>query len=168
MALNKITYDNKVALDPQPSIANVNKCTDSDLNEIKSVVNSAIDQVDTNTSDIGDIQTDITNMQTITEGTGTPNSTYVSAVENNKWTRYGNMVCFSFIITTNTTWDLTSVIFSGLPRAKNGARFMGLWADRTTPLRLEITENGELKNSWGECPTTSSTAEGYICYITKD
>ena len=43
MALNKITYDNKVSLNPQPSIANVNKCTDSDLNEIKSVVNSAID-----------------------------------------------------------------------------------------------------------------------------
>lgn len=43
MALNKITYDNKVALDPQPSIANVNKCTADDLNEIKSVVNSGID-----------------------------------------------------------------------------------------------------------------------------
>jgi hypothetical protein len=60
MALNKITYDNKVSLNPQPSIANVNKCTDSDLNEIKSVVNNAIDQVDTNTSDISTIQGEIT------------------------------------------------------------------------------------------------------------
>lgn len=168
MALTKITYDNKVALNPQPSVANTNKCTDSDLNEIKSVVNSAIDQVDTNTSDIGNIQTNITNMQTITEGVGTPNNTYVSSVENNKWTRYGDIVCFGFIIATNNTWDLTSVIFTGLPKAKNGFRFMGLWANNTTPLRLEITENGELKNSWGECPTGSQTVEAYVSYITKD
>lgn len=52
MALTKITYDNKVSLNPQPSVANVNKCTDSDLNEIKSVVNATIDQVDTNTENI--------------------------------------------------------------------------------------------------------------------
>lgn len=63
MALNKITYDNKVALDPQPSIANINKCTADDLNEIKSVINNAIDQVDANTSDIGDIQQDIGDIQ---------------------------------------------------------------------------------------------------------
>ena len=45
MALSKITYDTKVALDPQPSVANINKVSDSDMNEIKSVVNDAIDQV---------------------------------------------------------------------------------------------------------------------------
>ena len=36
----KITYANKVALNPQPSIADENKVTDADMNEIKSVVNS--------------------------------------------------------------------------------------------------------------------------------
>jgi hypothetical protein len=35
----KITYEDKVALNPQPSIANVNKVSDADMNEIKSVVN---------------------------------------------------------------------------------------------------------------------------------
>lgn len=45
MALNKITYDNKVSLNPQPSIANVNKVSDADMNEIKSVVNAGIDQL---------------------------------------------------------------------------------------------------------------------------
>lgn len=57
MALNKITYTDKVALSPQPSVAAVNKVSDSDMNEIKSVVNDAIDQVETNTSNISNIGT---------------------------------------------------------------------------------------------------------------
>lgn len=35
----KITYDNKVSLNPQPSIADINKVTDADMNEIKASVN---------------------------------------------------------------------------------------------------------------------------------
>jgi hypothetical protein len=35
----KITYDNKVSLNPQPSIANINKVSDADMNEIKTCVN---------------------------------------------------------------------------------------------------------------------------------
>lgn len=46
MALSKITYDTKVALDPQPGVANINKVSDSDMNEIKSVVNDAIDKIE--------------------------------------------------------------------------------------------------------------------------
>jgi hypothetical protein len=46
MALNKITYTDKVALSPQPSVAAVNKVSDSDMNEIKSVVNDAIDKIE--------------------------------------------------------------------------------------------------------------------------
>ena len=52
MALSKLTYATKVALNPQPDIADENKVTDSDMNEIKTVVNDAIDQVDTNTTSI--------------------------------------------------------------------------------------------------------------------
>lgn len=43
MALSKITYDNKQTLIDQPSIAEINKCTSSNMNEIKSVVNTGID-----------------------------------------------------------------------------------------------------------------------------
>lgn len=57
MALDKITYDNKVSLNPQPSVANVNKCTDSDLNEIKNVVNAGIDTINGN-GIMGDIVVD--------------------------------------------------------------------------------------------------------------
>lgn len=37
--MNEITYQNKVALNENPEIADINKVTDDDMNEIKSVVN---------------------------------------------------------------------------------------------------------------------------------
>lgn len=40
MALQKITYENKTALLAQPSVANTNKISDIDMNEIKTVVNA--------------------------------------------------------------------------------------------------------------------------------
>lgn len=39
----KITYKNKVALSPQPSISAENKVTDADMNEIKTSVNTLYD-----------------------------------------------------------------------------------------------------------------------------
>lgn len=53
MALTKITWADKTALNPQPSVARENKCTDDDLNEIKSVVNTNVDNV----GDITDLDT---------------------------------------------------------------------------------------------------------------
>lgn len=55
MALTQITYDNKETLNAQPSIANKNKVTSNDMNEIKTVVNGACTQVDTNTTNIGNL-----------------------------------------------------------------------------------------------------------------
>lgn len=43
MALSKISYENKVSLNEDSSIINKNKITDSDMNEIKSVVNNIVD-----------------------------------------------------------------------------------------------------------------------------
>ena len=40
MAVQTITYQNKVALNENPSIADINKVTDDDMNEIKDVVNN--------------------------------------------------------------------------------------------------------------------------------
>ena len=40
MAIQTITYDDKSAMGTQPSIPNVNKVTDADMNEIKNVVNN--------------------------------------------------------------------------------------------------------------------------------
>ena len=43
--MSKITYTNKSTLNPQPSIANENKVTSNDMNEIKSVVNENDDNI---------------------------------------------------------------------------------------------------------------------------
>ena len=54
MAINKIQYQNKVALDDDPSVAEINKVTDSNMNEIKSVVNNNADYVE---EQIGNLET---------------------------------------------------------------------------------------------------------------
>lgn len=40
MAVQTITYDNKSYINQNPDISNINKITDTDMNEIKSVVNN--------------------------------------------------------------------------------------------------------------------------------
>ena len=41
----KITYDNKVTINPQTSVADINKVTSGDMNEIKNIVNTNDDNV---------------------------------------------------------------------------------------------------------------------------
>ena len=59
--MSKITYSNKVSLNPQPSIADINKCTADDMNEIKTVVNTNDDNTTANTTAITNLQTYSTN-----------------------------------------------------------------------------------------------------------
>lgn len=57
MAVTKIQYENKVALEDDPSVAEINKVTDTNMNEIKSVINNNADiltAVETEVGDIGD------------------------------------------------------------------------------------------------------------------
>lgn len=56
MAIQTITYDNKVALNENPGIADVNKVTDDDMNEIKSVVNNNANNI----GDLSNLQTTVT------------------------------------------------------------------------------------------------------------
>ena len=49
----KITYENKVALNVNSDIADINKCNASDLNEIKEVVNTNDDNTTNNSNSIG-------------------------------------------------------------------------------------------------------------------
>lgn len=51
----KITYENKVALNVNSDIADVNKCNATDLNEIKEVVNTNDDNTTTNSNAIGNL-----------------------------------------------------------------------------------------------------------------
>lgn len=44
MAIQKIEYQNKVSIQDDPSVAEINKVTDQNMNEIKSVVNNNADE----------------------------------------------------------------------------------------------------------------------------
>lgn len=56
MAVQTITYQNKVALNTNQDIADVNKCNASDLNEIKDVVNNNAAITLQNQTQIGDFE----------------------------------------------------------------------------------------------------------------
>ena len=55
MAVQTIGYQNKVALNTNPEIADINKVTDNDMNEIKSVVNNNATETSTNSTNIANI-----------------------------------------------------------------------------------------------------------------
>lgn len=56
MAVQTISYTDKVALNENSSIADINKIKDDDMNEIKSVVNNNATETDNNSTDIENLQ----------------------------------------------------------------------------------------------------------------
>lgn len=82
----KITWTNKTALNPQPSVARENKCTDDDLNEIKSVVNTNDDNVgnlaDLDTTDKSSIVNAVNELATGWTSLGTQTGTTPIALPN--------------------------------------------------------------------------------------
>ena len=56
MAITKITYENKEAIQNDASVANKSKVTDADMNEIKRVVNNNADEVTTMQGNIENLQ----------------------------------------------------------------------------------------------------------------
>ena len=55
MAIQTIQYQNKVALNTNPEIADINKVTDNDMNEIKAVVNNNATETSINSTNIANI-----------------------------------------------------------------------------------------------------------------
>lgn len=75
MAIQTITYDDKVALNENPSVAEINKVTDNNMNEIKNVVNNNATETSTNTTNVNTNTTKITNLQAIATATFTNDKT---------------------------------------------------------------------------------------------
>lgn len=83
----KITYDDKVALNEEPSVAEINKVTDDNMNEIKTSVNDLYDTVSTNTTDINNLETIANSLGSYTTATGTYTTASWSAGTNTcTWT----------------------------------------------------------------------------------
>lgn len=96
----QITYANKVALNENPEIANINKVTDDDMNEIKQVVNdnynNTIQITDTeptdsdnkiwiDTAEVGSAASEITNEYSTSTGLGY-SANYINTELNSKLT----------------------------------------------------------------------------------
>ena len=66
MALQRITYEDKSALLAQNEIADINKISDTDMNEIKTVVNAIASATDTNVNDISSLKSRVSALETST------------------------------------------------------------------------------------------------------
>ena len=90
--MSKITYSNKVTLNPQTSIADINKVTADDMNEIKTVVNTNDDNTTANSTAI----TNLGNYSTTEVNTG------------KKWFDGKDIYrkVFQYTSASNTSWTL--------------------------------------------------------------
>ncbi len=155
MALNKITYDNKVALSPQPSVANINKVSDADMNEIKSIVNASIDEVNY--------------LENVATGPSTINTETISGAEINRYIKIGRLCIFNFTMTAKAGWSSTALLASNLPKPLYGTRSFGLNTSTNVALRFSINTSGELHNAYSHTiPNNTQIIEGQIIYITED
>lgn len=157
MAIKNITYTDKESL-VTSQLPEVNKVTDSNMNEIKDVVNNNANELDKNTLQVA-------------TGTGTVNNTYISNVENNHWERVGKVVTYAFTMTASGTWDYTTSFISGLPKPVANTRFLGVNASNgNSPLmRFLITTNGTIQNAYSQAaPEVNQVIEGQITYITSE
>ena len=83
----KIQYQNKEAIDLQPEVPAKNKVTDLDMNEIKAVVNTNADTLDTLAGTTENFVTETDNRLQIVERTTTEVKTDVETLEENTYTK---------------------------------------------------------------------------------
>lgn len=89
MAVSKIQYQNKTAIQNDEDIPRPNKVTDEDMNEIKNVVNNNADELNTTKENVENLQegqgtanTDITNLKSRVSTLETDNTKNKSDIEN--------------------------------------------------------------------------------------
>lgn len=152
----KITYENKVALNENPSIADINKVKDTDMNEIKEVVNGNADVLDTKTQifqgntppedpEDGALWVDTNDEGVIVEVDQEINSGSTNAVSNSAITNYVNgLNTYSTEETVIGTWANSNgrkqplyrkVISTNLPSTASSWVNVG-----TLPKNIKITK----------------------------
>lgn len=127
MALERITYTDKIALQNQEGIASVNKIADNDMNQIKSVVNATCTQVDENTGNLDVISDRVTDLET---------KTTVKAIIDVVYPIGSIYISYS---STNpgTTWPGTT-----WTRESAGRCIMGIGSNGTTSYTIAGTTGG--------------------------
>lgn len=160
--MSKITYTDKVTVNENPNVADVNKVRASDMNEIKRVVNAndnALNEL---------LKTKNINL--------TINTDYVYSKDwDYSCVKIGNVV-FLFINTIAfKVGDIPNygVLLSNLPKPSTGHIFY-LAPSHTNidPFRVSINKNGQLIRHWTSNPdygdSPSKQYYGSIIYFTND
>lgn len=134
MAIQTITFSDKQAIGTQPSVPDVNKITDDDMNEIKSVVNN-------NATELGNI----------IESGSNANGNYIKFSD-------GTMICSKIISGTtniNESWG------NGYTSGSASSIALGNWAVEfiATPI-ISITAGRNGSNYW--LSGTDSTSKTYV------
>lgn len=168
----QITYANKSDINTTATPA-TNKVTSADMNEIKSVVNTNAnlmgDLANLNTTDKSNLVGAINEINTVTTGSATVNSTYISSFESNTWERIGKVVVYHFTLTVTGTWDNTTNFLTNLPKPISYIRFVALNSSTNEPIRVAIDTNGGAYNAWSlVAPISGQIIEGSVTYITSE
>lgn len=166
--MSKITYTDKVALNVNSDIANINKCNATDLNEIKNVVNNNDDDFNTLNINVGNItQLNTTNKSNVVNAINEVNtndirrSTYTTSEQViGKWIDgkplYRKTITFTTMIKQN---EITSIAHN-ITNAKNifidfGASFM----------EANIGESDYLSYGLPLIGYENSTNDKVFCYV---
>lgn len=99
----KLTYENKVAINVNPSIPDINKCNATDMNEIKNVVNLNADELDTKTRiyqgdtppdnpEVGTLWIDTNDTENLAKVDSEVSTTSTNAIQNKAITEYVNSI----------------------------------------------------------------------------
>jgi len=131
MAIQTITYSDKQAMGTQPTIPDVNKVTDTDMNEIKNVVNN-----------------NATELSNVVESGSNSNGNYIKYAD-------GSMICSKLVTGTtpiNEAWG------SGYTSGATASINLGDWAQTflSTPI-ISVTPGRTGSNYWLSGVMYSST-----------
>lgn len=137
----KITYANKTALNPQPSISAENKVTDSDMNEIKSSVNDLYDEVDS-----------------IIDSGSNANGNYIKYSD-------GTMICYKNV---TGTANISSSWGSGYYGGDGASISLGNFAQTftSTPI-INVTAERTDGNYWIGCIQNASSSSAGNIYLLR-
>ena len=159
--MSKITYQNKVALNENPSVADVNKVRASDMNEIKQVVNA-------NDDDLNEIlKTKNINLTVNTDYVYTTDLDYTCI-------KIGNVVFLSINTIAFKVGDIPNdgVFLSNLPKPSTAHIFYLEPRYAGEHFRVSINPDGQLERHWTVDPEHGDSANkqyhGSIIYFTND
>lgn len=165
--MSKITYTNKVTLNSQPSIADENKVTSGDMNEIKTVVNNNDDNVGDLTSLTTTNKTSIVNAINELKGGEIYSTSEVKT--NKKWINgkpiYRKVVNVNSMFPNGITANSTNIMSYPIPNFETltKAKLLRIGSNPVEVMGLcyiqYITLQGDIQIKVGNCTLSIGTGQ---------